>query len=120
MAALDGGAYREAEIRGALQALRQRSLIVYRRFNRTYAIWQGSDVDIEDRLRHAYQHLSRTFSPAAMLQKYLPPRPLVARRHSYHTGTTRAFDVRYADAHSDYGALLSKPTEASGLVVLGL
>jgi hypothetical protein len=120
MAALDGGTYREAEIRGALQALRQRSLIVYRRFNRTYAIWQGSDVDIEDRLQHAHQHLSRTFSPAALLQKYLPPRPLVARRHSYRTGTTRAFDVRYADVHSDFGALLSKPAEASGLVVLGV
>lgn len=118
MAALDGGAYREAEIQTALQTLRQRSLIVYRRFNRTYAIWQGSDVDIEDRLRHAYQHLSRIFSPAAMLQKYLPPRPLVARRHSYHTGTTRAFAVRYADAHSDYEALLSEPAEANGLVVL--
>ena len=120
IAALDGGTYRAAELRGALQALRQRSLIVYRRFNRTYAIWQGSDVDIEDRLRHAYQHLSRTFSPAAMLQKYLPPRPLVARRHSYRTGTTRAFEVRYADTHTDYEALLSKPAEASGLVVLGL
>lgn len=117
IAALDGD-YHEAEIQEALQALRQRSLIVYRRFNRTYAIWQGSDVDIEDRLQHAYQHLSRTFSPAAMVQKYLPPRPLVARRHSYRTGTTRAFDVRYADVHADYSALLSKPAEASGLVVL--
>lgn len=120
IAALDGGAYREAEIREALRALRQRSLIVYRRFNRTYAIWQGSDVDIEDRLRHAYQHLSRTFSPAALLQTYLPPRPLVARRHSYHTGTTRAFEVRYADVHTDYKALLSKHAEASGLIALCL
>lgn len=120
IAALDGGAHREADIREALQALRQRSLIVYRRFNRTYAIWQGSDVDIEDSLQHAYQHLSRAFSPAALLQTYLPPRPLVARRHSYHTGTTRAFEVRYADAHTDYEALLSKPAEASGLIALCL
>lgn len=120
MAALDGGAYREAEIQAALQTLRQRSLIVYRRFNRTYAIWQGSDVDIEDRLQHAYQHLSRTFSPATLLQTYLPPRPLVARRHSYHTGTTRAFAVRYADAHTDYQALLDKPAEASGIIALCL
>src|SRR5690606_4439950 len=69
---------------------------------------------------HAYQHLGRIFSPAAMLQKYLPPRPLVARRHSYRTGTTRAFAVRYADAHSDDEALLNKPAEANGLVVLCL
>ncbi len=117
IAALDGG---EAQIREALQTLRQRSLIVYRRFNSTYIIWQGSDVDIEDRLQHAYQRLSRTFSPAAMLQKYLPPRPLVARRHSYHTGTTRAFAVRYADVHSDFAALLNKPTQASGLIALCL
>lgn len=35
-----------------IERLKHRSLLVYRRFNRSYAIWQGSDVDIEERLQH--------------------------------------------------------------------
>lgn len=120
MAALSGLGYREGEIRQALETLRQRSMLVYRRFNRSYVIWQGSDVDIEDRLQQAHQHLGGAFSPVEMLHKYLPPRPLVARRHSYDSGTVRYFEVRYADKHTDREDLLRQPNEASGIVVLCL
>ncbi|MCZ7554719.1 MAG: hypothetical protein M5U05_19450 [Anaerolineales bacterium] len=120
MAALSGLDYREGEVRQALETLRQRSMLVYRRFNRSYVIWQGSDVDIEDRLQQAHRHLGGAFSPVEMLHKYLPPRPLVARRHSYGSGTARYFEVRYADKHTDRHDLLRQPDEASGIVVLCL
>ncbi len=120
LAALSGSGYRKQEVHQALEALRQRSMLVYRRFNRTYAIWQGSDVDIEDRLRQAHQHLSRAFSLVEILHRYLPPRPLVARRHSYQSGTLRFFQVRYADIHADRQELLARQDEASGVVILCL
>lgn len=120
MAALGGLDYREGEVRQALETLRQRSMLVYRRFNRSYVIWQGSDVDIEDRLQQARRHLGGVFSPVEMLHKYLPPRPLIARRHSYQSGTIRYFEVRYTDTHTDRQDLLCQPDEASGLVVLCL
>ncbi|MEP0761529.1 MAG: hypothetical protein HRF48_02215, partial [Chloroflexota bacterium] len=120
VAALSGLGYHENEVRQALETLRQRSMLVYRRFNRSYVIWQGSDVDIEDRLQQAHQHLGGAFSPVEMLHKYLPPRPLVARRHSYDCGTVRYFEVRYADKHTDRQDLLRQPDEASGVVALCL
>jgi len=72
--------YKEEELQSALKSLQRRSLIVYRRFNETYAIWQGSDVDIEERLQAARTALATAISVAEVLQSYLPPRPLVAYR----------------------------------------
>lgn len=87
-------------VRAALDRLRTLSLVVFRRFNRTYAFWQGSDVDLEERLHQARSHLSGTYSLAEAVEAYLPPRPIVAHRHSYETGTTRYFAARYIDAQT--------------------
>mgnify|MGYP000870227064 CR=1 FL=1 len=110
----------KGEIQKALKSLQSRSLIVYRRFNKTYSIWQGSDVDIEERLQEARQQLGGTFSIAEAVQKYLPPRPIVARRHSYTFGVTRYFEVRYVDALTYKQLNLSPAAGASGIVVVCL
>lgn len=112
--------YAEADLRTALRSLQNRSLIVYRRFDKTYAIWQGSDVDIEERLQIARAALETTLSVAEVLQNYLPPRPLLARRHSYQTGTQRFFDVHYVDNHNHETVSLTPSTSASGVVLLCL
>jgi hypothetical protein len=51
------------------------------------------------------------------LDDLAPPRPLVARRHSYRTGTLRYFEIVYADRKS-LSALLEKGFgEADGRMV---
>jgi hypothetical protein len=110
----------EEEIRRALKSLQMRSLIVYRRFNQTYSIWQGSDVDIEERLQKAQQQLTGDFSIAKAVQEHMPPRPIVARRHSYLTGTLRYFEVRYVDAATRDQIDLTPVPGASGIVLLCL
>jgi hypothetical protein len=84
-------------IRAALDRLMKLSLVVFRRFNRTWMVWQGSDVDLEERLQQAWQQLSGVFSLASAVQDYLPPRPIVAHHHSYQTGTTRYFGAVYVN-----------------------
>ena len=37
--------------------LEQRSIVIYRRYNDAYALWEGSDIDIESRLREAAAQL---------------------------------------------------------------
>ncbi len=81
----------------ALHSLRKKSALVVRHFNRTYRVWQGSDIDIEERLQTARAHISKPFPLARTVQDFLPPRPISARRHSYETGTLRAFAVEYVD-----------------------
>lgn len=109
-----------ADIRQALEKLKKQSIIVFRRYNRTYAIWQGSDVDLDERMEQAQRQVSGAFSLAEAVQRYLPPRPLVARRHSYQTGTLRFFEVRYVDFTSLNEVDLTPKQGASGLVLLCL
>lgn len=110
----------DSEIRDTLQKLQRQSTIVFRRFNQTYAIWQGSDVDLDERVEEARQRQLAAFSPAQAVQQYLPPQPIVARRHSYETGTTRFFEVRYVDMLSRDQLALTTNNGASGLVLLCL
>jgi hypothetical protein len=108
------------EIQQTLRQLQQRSTIVFRRFNHTYAIWQGSDVDIDERIEEARQRQLSGFSVAQAAQRYVPPQPIVARRHSFETGFTRYFTVRYVDSSALQVAPLDTTDSASGTVLLCL
>ncbi|MDD2942824.1 MAG: hypothetical protein PHC51_07650 [bacterium] len=104
----------------ALNTLQSRSQIVYRRFNQTYVIWQGSDVDIEERLQEAERQISGAFSLAEDLKRYLSPQPIVARRHSYQTGSMRFFQVHYVDSFTKDDLDLQSNKRADGIVLLCL
>jgi len=108
------------EIQQTLRHLQQRSTIVFRRFNQTYAIWQGSDVDIDERVEEARQRQLSGFSVAQAAQRYVPPQPIVARRHSFETGFTRYFTVRYIDSSALQTTQLDSTDNASGTVLLCL
>jgi len=120
LAALRSDVRSDGDLRQALISLKEKKLIVYRRFNQTYTIWQGSDVDIEERLEQASRKVSSSFSLAEAVQRYLPPRPLIARRHSYQTGTLRYFNVQYVDASTRNQVALNPTSNASGSILVCL
>lgn len=106
--ATDGG------VNGMLEGLRARSLLTYRLYNDTYRVWEGSDVDLEAELETG-RRKTQGQGLADSLQRFLPNRPLVARRHSHETGALRFFEVRYLD-NSGAGAIV--PGEgADGVLV---
>lgn len=117
-AALRGPQHTDAEIERVLTELQRRSLIVFRRFNDTYTVWQGSDVDLAERLAEAHRHLSEAYSLADAVQRYLSPRPIVAQRHSYTQGMLRYFEVRYVDPSTLDRIDLAPALGADGLVLL--
>lgn len=91
------GAASEADIDQAVQSLTRRSVVVFRRHTGSYALWEGSDVDIDDRLQAARQSVERDQNLPAFLAAHVPPRPLIARRHYFQTGTLRYFETVYCD-----------------------
>lgn len=104
----------------SLMKLRNKRIIVFRKHNQTYAIWQGSDVDLDERIDQAQRQISGVFSITEAVQSYLPPRPIVARRHSFQNGTLRFFEVRYVDSTLLDLNILSQKNGASGLILLCL
>jgi hypothetical protein len=87
----------KVELEEVLHHLCRRSVLVYRSFNDTYRVWQGSDVDVEWQLREARQRIGAQVPLAETLNSLMPPLPIAARRHSYQTGAPRAFRVVYLD-----------------------
>jgi len=118
--ALRGGEFTDRQLRDGLLWLRSQSLLVFRRFNGAYAVWQGSDVDIDAQLELAQQRLAGLFSLAQVVHEYLPPQPVVARRHSDQKGTVRYFELRYVDALNRDHVDLAHSAGNSGVVLLCL
>jgi hypothetical protein len=115
--ALGGGGVGDAEIDEAIAELERRSTIVYRRHAGSYALWEGSDVNIEGRVEEARSTVDPARGLTSYLAEFAPPRPLVARRHSLRTGTLRYFDVAYADRASLAVVLRQEAGSADGRVV---
>jgi hypothetical protein len=91
------GTATDPEVDDAVRSLSQRSVIVFRRHTGSFALWEGSDVDIDDRLQAARQSVERDQNLAPFLTRQVPPQPLVARRHYFQTGTLRYFEAVYCD-----------------------
>jgi len=85
------------EVAHAIEALRNRSLLVLRKFNNTLALWEGSDVDIEGRLSLAQATLHREIATASELSRHVRVRSMIARRHSFETGTLRVLPVNFVE-----------------------
>ena len=104
----------------ALAMLEQRSIAIYRRYNDAYALWEGSDIDIEARLREARANLDPNLRLPTALSTLMQPQPLIARRHLFVTGTLRYFTVRYIDLEGFDADLQMPSDDTDGLVLYTL
>jgi len=107
-------------IKDCLQKLRDRSMITFRKFNQSYRIWEGSDIDIEERLSEGRQKTAGQLGYAETIQRYLPQRPIVARRHSYEMGAIRFFNLIYIDEPTDISEKLNNMGQSDGLILVCL
>jgi len=81
-----------------LGKLKQQSILTYRQLDGSYRVWEGSDVDIDARMKEARRHLQMEGgSLLETLRRHLPQRTIVARRHSLETGSHRFFKIIYSN-----------------------
>ena len=84
--------HQATEVGAVIERLKSWSLIIYRRFDDSYSIFEGSDFDIEHATNRAVESMeSPDFNRLEALAKL---RPIVAKRHYHGTGALRWFDVR--------------------------
>ena len=113
-------------VESSLAMLERRSIAIYRRYNDAYALWEGSDIDIEARLREARAHLDPNLRLPTALSTLMQPQPLISRRHLFMTGTLRYFALRYTDLEGFNEDLqmpsdeADGPDDADGLVLYAL
>lgn len=90
---------RSPDVDELLEVLVQRRLIAYSRRRDSYRLWEGGDIDVEAELGRA-----RSGLPAGttlyVAESLCPPPRLLAKRHSYETGTMRHVQARPCSASS--------------------
>ena len=81
----------EEEIRQALGRLENASLVIFRKFDNSYSIFEGSDFDIEHAVDEAYETTGEIdFSRLTALAGL---QPVIAKRHYHKTGAIRWFET---------------------------
>lgn len=84
----------QKDVADAIDELERGTYIVHRKFRDAYRLYEGSDIDVTARLREARMQIADGIGPIALADRTQAIAPIVARRHSYETGTLRYFDVR--------------------------
>ena len=107
------------DTRKICESLQKRSVLVYRKHSSSFALWQGSDIDIDERLNDAARRVSSSGSLATRISSIHAVRPIVAKRHSFATGTLRYFKIRFTDV-SSFTRMLERDNEADGIVLYAL
>jgi hypothetical protein len=103
----------------SLKNLANTSVVVSREYSGAYALWEGSDVDIDDRVRVARDRLDRSEPLAKMASRYIQLRPVVARKHAYLTGTLRYFTMHFV-APQSLAAEMMNLGNADGRILVAL
>ncbi len=88
------GGLSEADTKKALEQLRKWSLVIYRKFTDAFAIFAGSDFDIDRAVGDALEYVRE--ADFNVLQRLAGMQPILAKRHYHETGALRWFDVHLA------------------------
>ncbi|MBT4129397.1 MAG: hypothetical protein HON27_17845 [Candidatus Marinimicrobia bacterium] len=88
-----------ADVDRAINELKSKSVIQYRKFSSEYRVWQGSDFDLEERLIEERDKLGY-FSVAEKINERHNILPVVARKYTIQSGTLRSFAPLFADRTS--------------------
>lgn len=118
--ALSGEGVSESDVDTAITALQTQTLITYRQFRNAYRLYEGSDIDIDARLREARTFFSQGTDGVAVARRIGITPPMVARRHSYETGTLRFFEVRYCRPATIKDEIAAGHPQSDGLLLLCL
>jgi hypothetical protein len=118
IAALQDSVITAEIVRDSLARLQTASLLIYRKYQNSFQLWEGSDLDIETLVQRAHGQVHPDENLPRRLTRLAPPRPVVARKHLFETGTLRYFEVRYADETLFDGGREYSETKADGLIWL--
>ncbi len=88
----------------AVDALAADSQVIHRRHSDAYALWEGSDVDLDARFEDALSSAPSIDGLSELLRARALLRPHVARKHFIERGTLRYFDVHFSSADALDGA----------------
>ncbi|TMQ20804.1 MAG: hypothetical protein E6J90_15675 [Deltaproteobacteria bacterium] len=83
------------QVRGAIDSLKERSVLYHRGAAGGFCLWPHTSVNLERAYEAATKAIGSAQKVAPLLTKQLETRPIVARRHYILTGNLRYFEIEY-------------------------
>ena len=106
------------DVRPALRGLKSKRAVIHRRYNRSFGLWEGSDIDLDEHIRAARGRVDPSKGTAALAAQFVTPRPFVAKRHSFMTGSLRYFEVRFVGPSEFAGVIQQGRTTGDGQILI--
>jgi hypothetical protein len=94
----DGKTVSAEDVRDSLRRLCAWKVAIFREHKSAYWLWEGSDVDLDERLQRGLDQVERSASLAELLTAHSRLKPYLAKRHLHQTGTLRYFVPWIVDA----------------------
>jgi hypothetical protein len=85
--------FKNAEIENGLKELERLSIVRFRKFENSYTIFEGTDINIESELIAVENRLSIREDIVSAIKRRVNFDPISARRVSFKTGTPRFFEI---------------------------
>lgn len=89
--------FNSKEIDEAIEELTRRKILVFTRYNQSYKLIEGTDLDFEQAIIQAGEAVSEVKSLVPLLEEHFEFPIMQAKRASYLTGTPRLFEVIITD-----------------------
>ena len=80
-----------------IQDLESRKIIIFRRHDKRFGLFEGTDLDIQFALEEASTKVSEITDVSTLLKKYYDLPPIMAKAYTYETGTPRLFEYRISE-----------------------
>lgn len=108
------------DVQAAIADLEKKSIIVFKKFRDAYALFDGSDFDIETALESAYREISSV--DIKSISEALSVSTVFSKRHYHQTGSLRwcELTVLFEDQIEDFLNSFSPSNGAFGALILSL
>ena len=103
----------KVELEKVLTRLKNNSLITFKKFLKSYALYAGSDFDIETAMQNTLGEIEQI--DFLKLKEIADLHPILAKRHYHDTGAMRWFDVTIASL-GDIEQVIAEQKEHRGVV----
>jgi ribosomal protein S15P/S13E len=80
-----------------IKGLEAKNIIRYRKHSKRFILFEGTDLDIQSALTEAGNKISEVSDVSSLLNKYFQFAPVIAKLHSYETGTPRFFEFSISE-----------------------
>jgi hypothetical protein len=81
-----------------INSLESHKLIIYRKYDKRFVVFEGTDLDIQSALIEAGNKVNDISDITTLLKKYIELPAIMAKEHAYKRGTPRLFEYKVSDS----------------------